>query len=114
MRAAAARNSTMAAARSPGHLEQVGPHRVEAVVVAEPLAEAVEQRQAGVGPLRHGDGDRAVERDHRVAGHPFEQAVQGQDLGPVGVVVAGGLVVDGGDRRLHLVLAHLAPPQRAR
>ncbi len=82
------------------------------MVVAEPFAEAVEECQAGVRPSGHGRGHGPVEPYHRVAGHGLEQAVQGEDLGPVGVGVTRGLVVQGRDSRLHLVLAYLPPPQR--
>ena len=60
------------------------------------------------GPVGHRHGHRAVERDHRVAGHPLQQPVQRRDLRPVRVLGAGGPVVDRGDRRLELVLAHPA------
>ena len=112
MREAAARNSSIGAPAVARQLQEVGPRRVEAVVVAEPVAEAVQQLQPGPRPVGHGHGDRPVEGHHRVAGHPFEQAVERHDLGPVRVGVAGRLVVDGGDGGLHLVLPHPPPAQR--
>ncbi len=96
----------------PGHLEQVAAHRVETVMPAEPAPDPVQQRQPGCGPLHHRRGRGPVEGHHRVSRPALEQAIQGQDLRPVGRGVAGCLVVHGGDRRLQLVLPGLSLLQR--
>ena len=71
--------------------------------------ERVEQGEPGTRAVHHRDRDRAVQRDHRVGRDAFEQVVEGEDLGPVGVAVARRLVVDRGDRGLDLVRADAAP-----
>ena len=75
-----------------GLLQQVGAHGVQPVVVAEALAEAVEQREAGLRPAGHCRGHGPVEPHHRVAGHRLKPGVEGEDPGPVGVSVPPGLV----------------------
>ena len=42
--------------------------------------------EAGGRAVHHRRGDRVVERHHRVVGHPLEQAVEREDLRPVGVL----------------------------
>ena len=64
--------------------------------------------------MHHRDGDRVVERHHRVVRHPLEQAVERQDLRPVRVLGARRLVVHGGNRRLQLIRADRAARQRRR
>ena len=71
-----------------------------------------EDREARRGPVRHARGDRPVERHDRVVGHPFQEPVQRQDLGPLGVGCARRPVVDGGDGGLELVLADAATADR--
>ena len=44
-----------------------------------------EQARPAAGPWTMASGDGAVERDHRVAGHAFQQSVEGKDLRPVGL-----------------------------
>ena len=53
------------------HLQQVRPNCVEAVVGGQRLLETREQPQSRRRTIDHGQGDRAVERHHRVAGHPL-------------------------------------------
>ncbi len=81
------------------------------MVIAEPLVEAVQPGETGAWPMRHGRGDGPVQRHHGVGGHGLKQVVQGQDLGPVGGGVGGGLVVQGRDGGLHLVFASVSPAQ---
>ena len=64
----------------------------------------------GRGPWHRDD---PVERDHRPGRHAASSVVEGEDLRPVGVLGARRLVVDGGDRGLHLVRADRARGQRA-
>ena len=95
-----------------GHLEQVRAHRVQAMVFGHPVVgvERVEQGEPGTRAVHHCDRDRTVQRDHRVGRDPLQQVVEGDDLGPVGVVVTRCLVVDRGDRGLDLVRADAARP----
>jgi hypothetical protein len=83
----------------------VGPHGVQAVVPGHAIiaVQGAQQVEACGGPVHHRERDGVVQRDHRVGGHAFHQPVEREDLRPVGVVCAGGLVVDGGDRGLQLV-----------
>ena len=62
--------------------------------------------------MHHADRHRAVERGERVGRQGFQQAVQREDLGPVGVGHGRGLVVDRGYGRLQLVGAGRAARQR--
>ena len=71
-----------APARSPGLLQQVGAHREVPVMVAELARHRVQDGQPGRRALGHGRRGRPVERHHRVAGHPLQHPVQGQDLRP--------------------------------
>ena len=70
---------------------------MEVPVVVE--VEAVEDGQAGFGPIGLGHGDGPVHLDDRGAGLPGERLVQGGDLPPV----AGLLQVQVGDGRLDQV-----------
>ena len=74
--------------------------------------QAVNELQAGPRSMDHGNGDGAVEGDHGTRGDGFQEPEQGEDLGPVGVLDPGGLVVDGGDSRLELVRAKTGVSQR--
>jgi hypothetical protein len=56
--------------------------------------------------VHHGSGDGVIERHHRIVGHPLEQAIQGEDLRPVGILGARRLVVDGRNRGLQLIRAN--------
>ena len=87
------------------HLEEVAADRVEAPIGVDPGVgpKTLDQFEAGPGPGDHADGDGVVERDDRVVVQAEQDAVEGDDLGPVGRLGALGLVVDGGDRRLELV-----------
>ena len=100
--------------RVASHLEQMGTDGVEPVMARQRSVERLEQLQAGGRAVGHGRRDSPVERHHRVAGHPFKQAVQGEDLRPVGVLDALRTVVGGRDEGLHLVLADHAVGQRRR
>jgi hypothetical protein len=90
-----------------GHLQQMRADRVEAVVPGQQLAsvQGLQQVEAGPRSSYHRDGDGAIECDHRVVGDALEQLVQGEDLWPVRVLHALGLVVHRGDGRLQLVRA---------
>ncbi len=61
--------------------------------------------RAGGGAVDVGEGDGPAERDQRSRGDGVEDLVEGEDLGPVGLLGGGGLVMQGGDRRLDLVRA---------
>ena len=55
--------------------------------------------------MHHGRGDGVIERHHRIVRHALEQAIQRQDLRPVGILGARRFVVDGRDRGLQLIRA---------
>jgi len=87
------------------HVQQVCADRVDAVVTGERgvgfrRCELLETRLRAVD---HRDGDEPVEGDHRSGRDALQHVVEPEDLPPVGVLEAGRLVVDGGDRRLQLV-----------
>ena len=71
-----------------------------------------EQCETRVGTVHHRRRDRVIERDDRIVGHALEHLVQREDLRPVGILGARRLVVDGGDRRLQLILANATLRQR--
>ncbi len=48
--------------------------------------ERLEQREPCFGSVHHGGGDGAVQDQERVIRHAEEQAVERQDLGPIGVL----------------------------
>ena len=105
VRPAALRYAAIAAAKIAGHLEQVRAHGVETMVAGEAAVgvERGQQIETGRRAVDHRHGDRVIQRDHRVVGHPLQQSVEREDLRPVGVGGPRGFVVDGGDRRLQLV-----------
>jgi hypothetical protein len=74
----------------------------------QPLIERLQQRQTSRRPVHHRHRNGPVERHHRIAGHPFQQPVESDDLWPVGVLVPVGRVVHRRDRRLQLIFAHRA------
>jgi hypothetical protein len=47
--------------------------------------------------VHHRHSNDPIQRDHWVVGHAFEQIVKRQDLRPIRVIGAGGLVVNGGE-----------------
>ncbi len=95
----------------PRHLEQMGPHREEAVVPGQsPVGvQGVELLEAGRRTVDHRRGDGAIERHHRIVGHALEQAIQRQNLRPVGVLGSRRFVVNGRDRGLQLIRANRTP-----
>src|SRR3954447_17405897 len=97
-------------------LVQVAADGVQAVVAGEPRigVQRLKQLQPLLRSLHHRGGDRAVERLHRVVGHPLQQAVQGENLRPVRILRARRLVVHGGDGGLELVCAHRPSRERGR
>src|SRR5690606_14920107 len=82
--------------------QQVAPHARQQVVVPQrrDVGQGVDEGQRGGGPLGHGHGDRAVEFDDRGRCAGGQQPVEGGDAGPVGLLVAVGVGVAGGDGRL--------------
>ena len=91
--------------RVAGHLQEVRADGLEPVVSGHRSVHRVKDRQARGRPLGHGGRDRAVEGHDGASRHLLEQAVQGEDLRPIGVGGRRRAVVDGRDRRLQLVLA---------
>src|SRR5258708_3841189 len=98
--------------RVTGLFQEVGTDGVEAVVAAGPLVQAGKQGEASAWPAGHCCGGGPGKPHHRGSGPGFEQIVEGQDLGPVGGGAGGGLVVEGCDGCLQLVLASVSPAQR--
>ena len=100
----------------PGHLEQMRAHRVEAMMPGQSSVgvERSEQLEPGRRAVHHRRGDGVVERHHRIVGHALEQAIQRQDLRPVGVLGARRFVVHGRDRGLQLIRADRPSGQRRR
>ena len=74
--------------RPAGTLQQVTADGGEPVVPGERSSSVASSARPASGPSHHGERDRAVERHHRVAGHPLEQPVQREQLRPVGRVGA--------------------------
>ena len=72
---------------------------------ASVLVQRLETFEAGRRPVHHRVGDGVVKRHHRVVRHSLQQAVEREDLRPVGVFNARGFVVQRGDRRLQLIRA---------
>ena len=91
-----------------GHLEQMGANGVEAVVAGQSSigVERFEQLESGRRAVHHGRGDGVIERHHGIVGHALEQAIQRQDLRPVGILGSRRFVVDGRDRGLQLIRAN--------
>jgi len=69
---------------------------VEAIVTGDAriLIERCQDREAGARPMNHRDGDRAIQRHHRIVGDLFEHAVEREDLRPISLLGASGLVVE--------------------
>ena len=80
----------------------LGAGRVGQVIVGQVAAgqDRVDQRQAGRRAVAHGDGDGAVELDHRRRRQPQQHVVERDDLGPVG---------RGGVRRAQVAGQHRRP-----
>ena len=109
-RRAASAYAAAAAGQVAAELVQVAADGVPAVAVAEHLAQPVGLAQPGGGAVDVADRDRAAEHGggvlvHRVVGEGDEVVVPGEDLRPVGLLGAGRVVVQGGDRGLDLVAA---------
>src|SRR5262249_46712193 len=54
-------------------LEEVGSHRMEAVMVSQTRFEAIEERESGGRSLSHGGSNRPIEGHHRVVRHLLEE-----------------------------------------
>ena len=83
---------------------EVRSYGVQPVIAGDPesASRAVAAR-ARPRSVDHGDGDRVIQRDHRVVREPQQHLVQLHDLRPIGLLGARRLVVDGGDRGLELI-----------
>jgi hypothetical protein len=91
-----------------GELVEVAAGGVPAVAVAEDVAEAVGLEETCGRAYDVSDRDRAAEHGggvlvDRVVGEGDEVVVPGEDLGPVGLLGRGRVVVQGGDGGLDLV-----------
>jgi hypothetical protein len=65
--------------------------------------ECFQQFESCSWPMHHRRGDAVIERHHRIVRHLPQQAIQGEDLRPVGIIGSGGFVVDCGNRGLKLL-----------
>src|SRR5579859_5534942 len=88
-----------------GHLQKMGAHGREAVVVTQRLVERSQQLQSRGWTVDHRERDGPVERDHGAVPDALEDLVDGEDLPPVGLSRAWRLVVDRGDGGLELIRA---------
>src|SRR5438128_10273405 len=93
-----------------GELVEVAADRMPPMAVAEHLAQPVGLAQPSGGTVHVADGDRPPEHRgrllaHRVVAEGDQVVVPGEDLGPVGLLGARRVVVQGGDGRLDLVAA---------
>ena len=97
------------------HLIQMPADGVEAIVAGHPriIVERLHELESRGWTMHHRRRNRSAERDHRIVGHPLEQAIQREDLGPVRVLDPRRLVVNRRDRRLQLIRADRPLGQRA-
>ena len=91
-------------------LVQVPANGVPPVPLADHVAQPVGLAQPGGGTEHVADRDRAAQHGggvlaHRVVGEGDQVVVPGEDLRPVGLLGAGRVVVQGGDRGLDPVAA---------
>lgn len=87
------------------HFQEMGADCVQTMMSGNPVVgvESFEEGETGSRPIDHGNRNRAIERDNRSWRHPFEHAVQRQDLRPVRLLGARCFVMHCGDRCLQLV-----------
>ena len=69
-----------------------------------------QRRETGRRAVGLTDGDGPVERHDRALGEREQFVVPADDLHPIGLLGARRIGMDGGDRRLRLVLAESVPP----
>src|SRR5581483_8579658 len=81
--------------------QEVGPDRVEEVVVGQ--VESLYRGQRLGGSLDLGDGNRTIERRHGARRDRHELIIQLQDLSPIGLPDAARIAVDRIDGCLNLV-----------
>ncbi|MFJ8962738.1 hypothetical protein ACIRG5_25435 [Lentzea sp. NPDC102401] len=95
---------------SPGQLsylfEQMRPYRLRTVAVHQAIIslQRPEHRETRTRTMHLGNRDRSAEHDHWARRALGEHVLQRQDLRPIRVLCAGGLVVHRGNGRLQLVL----------
>ncbi len=94
--------------------EQMRAHRVEAVVACEASVgiQCIQQFQSGSRPMHHRAAIAWFSATIGLSDMRMQQAVQREDLRPVGVFRACGFVVHGRDRGLQLVAADRSLRQR--
>ena len=71
-----------------GEFQQMCSNGVQAVMISQAgiRFEGVQQLQSLRWALHHRCSNGAIQRDHWVVGHAFEQIVKRQDLRPIGVL----------------------------
>src|SRR5262249_7362158 len=67
------------------------------------VVERAQKLESSWRAFTHCHRDGAVEGDHRVRRDSLEEPVESKDLGPIGVLCPGRLVMDRGDCCLELV-----------
>ncbi|MNT78335.1 hypothetical protein D3C72_2175620 [compost metagenome] len=79
--------------------QQVAPHAVEQVIVAERrvVLDGIDQHQGGGRSLGHGHGHGPVKLDHRRRCYPGQGGVERGNPGPVGIGSLAGAGMAGGD-----------------
>src|SRR5579884_1509490 len=82
-----------------GHVQQVPAHGEKEVMSGNALVglDRGEQVEAGAGTVHHRRRHSPVHGRHGSGRYPVEGLIEGQHLGPVGLLGAGRLVVDGCD-----------------
>lgn len=97
------------------HLEKVSAYGIEAVVLGKMgvFIERSKQCEAPGRAVHHGCRDGVIESYHRIVRYAHEKLIEPQDLLPVGILCAGGLIVKRRDRGLQLIGADGAPGQRS-
>ena len=78
-------------------IEQVRAHGKQPMIIGELGGERLDQRESRCRAADHSDGDRVVERDHRVVASLEQQLVERDDLRPVRRCSGRCLVVNGRD-----------------
>jgi hypothetical protein len=82
------------------------------VVAGQSGIEPFGRPQPGERPVDLADHHRPAQRGGRIVGERDQVVVPGQYLRPVGLLGGGSVIVEGGDRRLDLVLAPPIPGER--
>ena len=91
-----------------GQFQQMCSNRVQAVMFHEAGVRCGRIQQLRRAPMYHRRGDRVIQSDHRVVGHPHKKTVKRQNLWPICVLDPCRLIVNGCNGGLQLVWANRA------